>query len=98
MRRRIIAGRRRIAGMVTDLRAGDFVPFQARPRRSRSTTHSFADSVTAMGRATRAGARAFDSAEKRDQRHLPLFRRFGHSFVSYPPSYSGDPLVVFTVA
>jgi ATP-dependent Zn protease len=82
-------------GIVTDLRAGDFVPFRAPPA-TRQIDEAF---VRGFGYGdgtldSRGRARIRLCGEK-DHRYLPVFQRVGRSFVSYPPSYNGDPLVVF---
>ncbi|MFN2471296.1 MAG: AAA family ATPase [Gaiellaceae bacterium] len=82
-------------GTVTDLRPGDHVPFNAAPAGERSLEafirgFGFGDGTLD----SRRRARIRLCGEK-DHRYLPLFQEYGHCFVTHPPSFGGDPLVIF---
>ena len=82
-------------GLVTDLRAGDAVPFNGH-RAGERVLDAFIRGV-GFGDGTldtRGRARIRLCGEK-DRALLPLFEEYGHCFVTWPPSYGGDPLVVF---
>ena len=69
-------------------------PSAVRSDRNRISRPSFGASAT--GTEPRwAGPCPNPSLRQKDQQWLPLFKEYGHSFMSYPPSYGGDPLVVF---
>jgi ATP-dependent Zn protease len=82
-------------GVVTDLGEGDLIPFRGAPTKSRDLGafikgFGFGDgTLDARGR-----ARVRLCGEK-DQQYLGLFEEYGHCFVTYPPSFNGDPLVIF---
>jgi len=83
-------------GLVTDLREGDLLRFQPpreRPGHLEAFLRGFGYGDGTLD--TRGRARIRLCGEK-DRELLPLFEEYGNSFVSYPPSYEGDPLVVFT--
>ena len=82
-------------GTVTDLRAGDFVPFQAPPESKRVDEAFIRGFGYGDGTLDSRGRARIRLCGEKDRRHLPLFEKFGRCFVSYPPSYEGDPLVVF---
>ena len=82
-------------GIVTDLQAGDFVPFQPPPSTEQVDDAFIRGFGYGDGTLDRRGRARVRLCAEKDQRHLALFKKFGHSFVSYPPSYGDDPLVVF---
>jgi ATP-dependent Zn protease len=82
-------------GIVTDLRAGDFVPFQAPPATEQVDEAFIRGFGYGDGTLDSRGRARIRLCGEKDRRLLPLFEKFGRSFVTYPPSYNGDPLVVF---
>ena len=82
-------------GVVTDLAPGDHVPFQASPATERIAEAFIRGFGYGDGTLDARGRARIRLCGEKDQRWLPLFQEYGRSFVSHPPSYGGDPLVVF---
>jgi ATP-dependent Zn protease len=82
-------------GTVTDLSAGDVVPFQPPPAEQQVPEAFIRGFGFGDGTLDARGRARIRLCGDKDRRYLPLFEAYGHNFVSYPPSYAGDPLVVF---
>ncbi len=83
-------------GLVTDLREGDLLRFQPARERTGHLEAFLRGFGYGDGTLDARGRARIRLCGDKDRELLPLFEEYGNSFVSYPPSYEGDPLVVFT--
>jgi hypothetical protein len=83
-------------GTVTDLRRGDFVPFQPPPAEQRVPEAFIRGFGYGDGTLDSRGRARIRLCGEKDRRHLPVFEAYGDNFVTHPPSFGGDPLVIFT--
>jgi ATP-dependent Zn protease len=82
-------------GVVSDLIEGDLVPFRGAVAETRDLGAFIRGFGFGDGTLDARGRARIRLCGEKDREHLPLFEDYGHCFVSYPPSYGGDPLVCF---
>jgi ATP-dependent Zn protease len=82
-------------GLVTDLRVGDAVPFNGHHSGERVPDAFIRGFGFGDGTLDTRGRARIRLCGDKDRQLLPLFEEYGHCFVMYPPSYGGDPCVVF---
>jgi ATP-dependent Zn protease len=83
-------------GEVTDLEAGDLIPFNGAPARERVLEAFIRGFGFGDGTLDQRGRARIRLCGEKDRALLPLFEEYGNCFVTRPPSFGGDPLVVFT--
>jgi ATP-dependent Zn protease len=83
-------------GLVTDLREGDLLRFQPPPAQARNLEAFLRGFGYGDGTLDTRGRARIRLCGAKDHELLPLFEEYGNCFVTHPPSYGGDPLVVFT--
>ena len=83
-------------GEVTDLGEGDLVPFNPTPSANLIPEAFLRGLGFGDGTLDQRGRARIRLCGEKEHRHLQLFEEYGHCFVTYPPSFGGDPLVVFT--
>jgi ATP-dependent Zn protease len=83
-------------GEVTELRAGDLIPFNRSPARERVLEAFIRGFGFGDGTLDQRGRARIRLCGEKDHALLPLFEEYGNCFVTRPPSFGGDPLVVFT--
>jgi ATP-dependent Zn protease len=83
-------------GLVTDLREGDLLRFQPAPAHARNLEAFLRGFGYGDGTLDSRGRARIRLCGAKDHELLPLFEEYGNCFVTHPPSYGGDPLVVFT--
>jgi ATP-dependent Zn protease len=83
-------------GEVTDLREGDFLPFNQAPGGERVLEAFIRGFGFGDGTLDQRGRARIRLCGEKDHALLPLFEEYGNCFVTRPPSFGGDPLVVFT--
>jgi ATP-dependent Zn protease len=81
--------------VVTDLRVGDHVPFNAARTGERVLAAFIRGFGFGEGTLDARGRARIRLCGDKDREYLPLFEEYGHCFVTYPPSFGGDPLVIF---
>jgi len=83
-------------GEVTDLNVGDFISFVGPktelPANDEAWIAGFGFGDGTIDARGRAKVRL---CGEKDMRHLGVFEKYGHSSICYPPSYSGDAVVIF---
>jgi ATP-dependent Zn protease len=82
-------------GLVTDLQVGDAVPFNGHRSDARVLDAFIRGFGFGDGTLDTRGRARIRLCGDKDRELLPLFEEYGHCFVMYPPSYAGDPCVVF---
>jgi len=83
-------------GEVTDLGEGDLVPFNPTPSANLIPEAFLRGLGFGDGTLDQRGRARIRLCGEKEHRHLQLFEEYGHCFVTYPPSFGGDPLVIFT--
>ena len=83
-------------GEVTDLGEGDLVPFNPTPSANLIPEAFLRGLGFGDGTLDQRGRARIRLCGEKEHGHLQLFEEYGHCFVTYPPSFGGDPLVVFT--